>query len=302
MLGKVLMLGLLVAGCQPDMAGDGGSTGMFGLFKGKAAKLPSVVAPELGVMLKREAAFPANPPGLPIPDYNHCTPVRVAGVPPQASFTGTEGDEATFSGFRVAAHAGQPPLALVNISGLKSRLEIWELSTDATPKFTRQRPLQIDPAQANWGASRALDVACLPGDRLAIGLYYANPRTQHAIFVYDIAANAFHKIGDAVLDSSTGVPERSFETWPVTPDSAMVLWHSGEVRVKAEVYVREHDHLLLFSPRHPQGLEVLSLGLDDGNIERWAMVGQTLWLETVDARNIAKPASFVWSLDLAKAL
>jgi hypothetical protein len=129
-----------------------------------------------------------------------------------------------------------------------------------------------------------------------------NPRTRHALFLYDIAANAFHKVGDAVLDSSSGAPERMFETWPLAPDGAMVLWHSGEIRVKAEVYVRERDHLLLFSPRHPQGLEVLTLGLDDGNVERWAMVDHTLWLETVDARNIDKPAAFVWSLDLSKAL
>jgi hypothetical protein len=300
--GKVLMLGLLVAGCQPDQAGDGGSTGMFGLFKGKAVKLTSTVAPELGVTLKREAAFPASAPALPAAAYDHCTPVRVAGAPPRSRFTGTDADEATFSGFRVAAHAGQPPLALVNISDLQSRLEIWELSADAMPGFIRQRTLQIDPAQKTWGASRALDVACLPGDRLAIGLYYANPRTQHALYVYDIPGNAFRKVGDAVLDSSSGAPERTFETWPVTRDSAMVLWHSGELRVKAEVYVRERDHLLLFSPRHPQGLEVLALGLDDGNVERWAMVGQRLWLETVDARNIEKPVAFVWSLDLAKAL
>ncbi len=120
--------------------------------------------------------------------------------------------------------------------------------------------------------------------------------------MYDIARNTFQKIGDAVLDSSSGAPERMFETWPVGRDSAVVLWHSGEIRVKAEVYVRERDHLLLYSPRHPQGLEVLSLGLDDGNIERWTMVGQTLWIKTVDARNIDKPVAFVWSLDLAKAL
>lgn len=302
MLGKVLLLGLMVAGCQPDMTGDGGSTGMLGLFKGKAARIPSIVAPEVGATLKREAAFPDNPPALPVAAYDHCTPVRVAGTPPQARFAETDGEQATFSGYRVAGHGAQQPLALVNISDLQSRLEIWELSLDASAAFKRQRPLQIDPSQGNWGASRALDVACLPGDRLAIGLYYADPRTRHGIFVYDIAANAFHKIGDAVLDSSSGVPERSFETWPVTPDGAMVLWHSGEVRVKAEGYVREHDHLLLFSPRRPLGLEVLSLGLDDGNVERWAMVGQTLWLETVDARNIAKPVTFVWSLDLAKVL
>lgn len=301
-LAKVLMLGLIVAGCQPDLAGDGGSTGMFGLFKGKAAKLPSSVAPELGVTLKREAAFPASLPALAPAAYDHCTPTLIAGTPPRSRFVGTDVDETAAPGFRVAAHGALPALALVNISDLHSRLEIWELGTGAAPAFLRQRPLQIDPGQKTWGASRALDAGCLPGDRLAIGLYYADPRTQHALFVYDIAANAFRKIGDAVLDSSSGAPERMFETWPVTRDSAMVLWHTGQLRVRAEVYVRERDHLLLFSPRHPQGLEVLSLGLDDGNVERWAMVGHTLWIETVDARNIEKPVSFVWSLDLTKAL
>lgn len=302
MLGKVILLGPMIAGSPLSLAGNGGNTGMFGLFKPRVAPLPSVVATELGVKLKRETVFPAHPPALPQPGYDHCAPVRVRGVPPHASFTGDGGDEATSSGFRVAAHAGQPALALVNISDLISRLEIWELSAEATPAFTRQRMALMDPAQASWGAWRALDVACLPGDRLAIGLYYANPHTQHALFVYDITTQAFHKIGPAVLDSSTGVPERSFETWPVSAGSAMVLWHSGEVRVKAEVYVREHDHLMLFSPRHPQGIEVLSLGLDDGNIVRRAMVGQTLWIETVDARALDKPAHFVWSLDLTQAL
>jgi hypothetical protein len=292
-LGKALMLGLIVAGCQPDLAGDGGSTGMFGLFKGKAARLQSIVAPEIGTSLKRETTFPDKPRSPVTAAYDHCQPVRVAGTPPRARFVGVDGEEATFSGYRVAAHAAQPALALVNISDLNSRLEIWELSGGDAPAFVRQRPLQIDAAQKSWGASRALDAACLPGDRLAIGLYYANPRTQHSLYVYDIARNTFQKIGDAVLDSSSGAPERMFETWPVGRDSAVVLWHSGEIRVKAEVYVRERDHLLLYSPRHPQGLEVLSLGLDDGNIERWTMVGQTLWIKTVDARNIDKPVAFV---------
>jgi hypothetical protein len=299
---KGLLVAFVVAGCQPDQAGDGGSDGMFGLFKGKAAKLASTVAPEVGAALKREAAFPAQVPPLPAADYDHCKPLRIAGTPPQAKFVGEDFDGKTVSGYRVGAHAGKPPLALVNVSGLQSHLEIWELASDADPRFTHQRSLQLDPQQATWAATRALDAACLPGDRLAIGLFYANPRTQHALLTYDIAANTFRKIGDAVPDSSGGAPDRLFETWPVTRDAAMVLWHSGEVRVKAEVYVRERDHLLLFSPRFPQGLEVLNLGLDDGNVERWAMVGRTLWLETVDARRIEKPAAFVWSLDLSKVL
>jgi hypothetical protein len=299
---RALLLGTLLAGCQPDLAGDGGGSGMFGLFKGKAAKLPSVVAPQLGAALKREAAFPAASPALPRAAYDHCKPTRVAGVPPASRFVGTDADVPSQSGWQVSAHGAQPPLALVNVSGLKPHLEVWELGTEAAPTFLRQRTLQVDPGQSSWGVWRVLDAACLPGDRLAIGMAYANPRAQHALYVYDIAGNAFAKIGDAVRDSSGGLPGRLFETWPVGPDSALVLWHSGEIRVKAEVYVRERDHFTLFSPRHPQGLELLTLGLDDGNVERWAMVGHTLWLQTVDARNIEKPTAFAWSLDLAKAL
>jgi hypothetical protein len=44
---------------------------------------------------------------------------------------------------------------------------------------------------------------------------------------------------------------------------------------------------------------VLKLGLDDGNVRRWAMNGHTLWLDTVDLRT---NATFVWSLDLSKVI
>jgi hypothetical protein len=299
---KLFLVGTILAGCQPNMAGNGGDTGMFGLFKGKAAPLPSVVAPELGAQLHPETAFPAQAPALPKAAYDHCKPTRVAGTLPQARFVETDTNERSVAAWRIAPRDGVPPLALVNISGLHPHVELWELGAEAVPSFVRQRDLQIDPGQQTWGVSHALDAACVPGERLVVGMAYANPRTQHALYLYDLRGNASRKLGDAVRDSSTGLPDRLFETWPVAPDSALVLWHSGEIRVKAEVYVRERDHFMLFSPRHPQGLEVLTLGLDDGNVERWAMVGRTLWLETVDARDIAKPKTFVWSIDLTKAL
>jgi len=275
---------------------------MFGLFKGQAAPLPSVVAPELGARLHRETAFPALPPALPKAAYDHCKPTRVAGTLPQARFVEADTNEHGVAAWRIAPHDGVPPLALVNVSGLHPHVELWELGSDAAPSFVRQRDLRIDAGQQTWGVSRALDAACVPGGRLVVGMAYADPLTRHALYLYDLRANAFRKLGDAVRDSSTGLPGRLFQTWPVAPDGALVLWHSGEIRLKAEVYVRERDHFMLFSPRHPQGLEVLALGLDDGNVERWAMVGRTLWLETVDARDVARPRTFVWSIDLAGVL
>ncbi|PTT87296.1 hypothetical protein DBR42_11970, partial [Pelomonas sp. HMWF004] len=92
---------------------------------------------------------------------------------------------------------------------------------------------------------------------------------------------------------------RFFETWPVAANAALVLFHTDELRLKAEVYAKKYGHLMLFSDRFPQGLEVLKLGLDDGNVRRWAMNGKTLWLDTVDLRT---NATFVWSLDLSKLI
>ena len=86
---------------------------------------------------------------------------------------------------------------------------------------------------------------------------------------------------------------------PVATNAALVLFHTEELRLKAEVYVRKYDHLMLFSDRFPQGLEVLKLGLDDGNVRRWAMNGPTLWLDTVDLRT---NKTFVWTLDLSQLI
>jgi hypothetical protein len=56
---------------------------------------------------------------------------------------------------------------------------------------------------------------------------------------------------------------------------------------------------MLFSPQHPQGLEVIKLGLDDGNVIDWTVIDKTLWLRTRDRRNDELPDGMVWSLDLS---
>jgi hypothetical protein len=47
-------------------------------------------------------------------------------------------------------------------------------------------------------------------------------------------------------------------------------------------------------------LEVLKLGIDDGNVRAWAMQGKTLCLQTQDKRKQVK--DFAWVLDLNKVL
>ena len=273
---------------------------MFGLFKSKGAvKLSTTVAPELHATLKRESTLPRTPAPA---DDGRCAAMRVAGVPPQAKFVADDFDGDTRTGFRIASRAGVPPLGIVNVGGQVRRPEFWELKSDADPAFVRKRAVQLDPQQDSWASATVFQIACLPGRQLAVGLVHADARPAQTLLTYDTAANTFHKISDVVYDTSSGSPDSLFDMLPAGPEAALILYHTGKIRLKAEVYVREHDHVLVFSPRHPQGLEVLALGLDDGNVVKWTLSGKTLWLQTQDRRDEKQPRDFFWSLDLASVL
>jgi hypothetical protein len=297
---KVLMLGLMVAGCQPDMAGDGGGdTGMFGFFKGKVESLPSTVSPELHAPLKRETTFPRSPAST---DSAGCMEARVEGLPPAARFVPPDFTGTTQSALRVASRSGLAPLGIVNVGGDVRRPQFWELASDTDPSFVRQIPVQIDPAEKGWITARAIDAGCLPGPLVALGLAYSTGRPFQSVVVYDRGTREVRKIADAVYDGSSGSPDSLLATLDAGPDQVLLLYHTDQLRLRAEVYVRQYDHILVFSPRHPQGTEVLKLGLDDGNVVDWVVVGKTLWLHTYDRRNDKHPDGFFWSLDLSAVL
>jgi hypothetical protein len=298
-LGRLAIVALMVAGCQPDQAGDGGSSGMFGLFKGKAARLSSRVAPEVHAALRREAAWPNA--AAPAAD-TRCSAARIDGDPPRARFVGADFDGKTHSGFRIAGGARLPALAIVNIGGDLRRPQFWELSGDADPTFARQVPVQLDPTESAWATARVIEAGCLPGPLVALGLAYATGDTFQSVLVYDRATRQVRKLADAAYDASSGHADSLLATLDAGADRALLLFHTGELRARAEVYLREYDHVQVFSPRHPQGLEVLKLGLDDGNVVDWRLAGTTLWLRTQDRRNDRQPADFVWSLDLSTVL
>jgi len=273
---------------------------MFGLFKSKpAAALTSTVAPEVGAPLKHEAAFTAAPTPLPSPAYNRCKPVGVFGDPPTATFRPTAVDGESSTGFLVAAHGSRPPLALVNRLTGKPVFEIWQMQAGSAQAFDKPVTFSLAPEQSTWHTYVLADAACLPGDQMMLGVSYGDPTPREALFLYDLAAQRFKALGRIEPDATKGPPFRFFETWPVAANAALVLFHTDPVRLKAEVYAKQFAHLMLFSDRFPQGLEVLKLGLDNGNVRRWAMTGTTLWLDTLDPRT---NASFVWSLDLSKVI
>jgi len=102
-------------------------------------------------------------------------------------------------------------------------------------------------------------------------------------------------------DWSQGLPFRFVDTLQVTADAVLVLFHSDKERLGPQRYANRTDHLVLFSSAHRDGVAVLTLGIDDGNVRQWGLVGKTLRLKTSDDRG-AKPREAIWSLDLAKLL
>jgi len=297
-----LLLATVFAGCEPAQSSPGGdSTMILGLFS-KSKKNASTVHADVGAPLVKQAAFPATLDAPPQASYGQAVDVEIDGTPPQASFVTQHIDGRTTSGHRIPAAAGQPPVVVANLikDGIPSA-EIWELDASGT-RFAKRRLDQFDPAQSKWVGYETNGATALPAHKVLVGLRYTNPRAVVGFYLYDRVANDVRPLGVVEPDWTKGVPFIYADTHQVGPDAALVLFHTDKLLLGAERYANGFDHLMLFSPRHPQGLEVLKLGIDDGNVLRWGLVGKTLWLQTADPRGRGTPVSFTWSLDLSRVL
>jgi hypothetical protein len=140
-------------------------------------------------------------------------------------------------------------------------------------------------------------VLALPAGRLLFHLKYRDPRPRDAVFLYDTAIDRARRLSEVDPDWSRGLPFQYLDSLQVRPDVVFARYSSEKERIGPQSYVNHFEHLLLFSPRHPDGLEIVTLGLDDGHVRRWGMVGNRLWLETADDR-ADQAGRFIWSLDL----
>ncbi len=288
-----------LAGCNSDQNEDGGSGNMFGIFGSrKAARTETVVSPALAAALTRADAAPAEVPPAPVTDFGRCEGRHLEGGKREGLLL----DPNAFDYHEVSGIPGQPAIAVLDVRDHGPSVEIWELGAGTPVRFERQRTVQFDPGQAGWTAFSTVGVACLPVHQVLIGLDYSEPQGRTALFVYDVASNGARKLANIEPDPNSFLRGNFFATLPVAPDAVLVLFHTDQERLGPERYVNKYDHLMLFSTRYPKGLEILKLGVDDGNVRRWDMVGSTLWLDTLDARNPAQPVKFTWSLDLSKVL
>jgi hypothetical protein len=254
----------------------------------------------VGCQLRPEAATPAQLPPPADPSFPLCQVKFLRGEPPAGEWAAEEMHGETRRVFVIPANAGQPALAVLPSSGKPKKVQVWELSTEPGPRFLKQRPVALDASQESWVLAYPEAVSCLPANRVAMAVGYHAPAKKVALYTYTPASNQFRRIDLIEPDKSGGPPFTPFEILAVSPNAALLLYHTDPIRLGPENFVFQHDHVMLFSPSRPDGFEILTLGIDEGNIRAWAMDGQVLWLKTSDRRK--RPVDYVWSLDLSKML
>ncbi len=295
----VLLAGVaaVLGGCSPDGEAQSRSDGMFGLFKG--SREHSTVPASVGAQLVREQAYPA---GLAAPSlsYGRSTELAVAGTPPRARFEAQHESGRTARAFRIDTE-GLAPVLLLNADPDAPRIDAWELG--AGDSFVRQRPVALDPAQQQWAGHSVQQVQCLPARQQAVVVHYVPREARYGLFLHDAASGSFRRVADRLQrDTWKPLPASFIDVLPVTREAALLVYRTDAQRLAAETYVNTKEHVLLFSPAQPAGLEVLTLDVADGNIQRWAVRERKLYIEAVDPRQRGKPVTHRWSLDLSRVL
>ena len=294
LLGCTLAAALAI-GCDHAQSSSSSNDTMFGLFKSKS---PSTVDPAVGAALVREATFPAAPATPPAAAYAQPRRMALDAAPPAGKLSpNVDGQSPAEAWITEGKPAG---LALVNVFEPKRVCELWLVDKGDTRQLARQVALQLDPNQQKWSACSAQEVLALPGGKLLVLLRYRVPNLVDALYLLDETGVA-RNFGLAQPDWPAGLPSRFLDNLQLAPDAVLAIYRTDSVRLGAERYVNRFDHLVLFSPRHPRGLEVARIGIDDGNVRDWRFAHGKLWLQTTDSRGDA-PRNFNWSLDLSHVL
>lgn len=272
-------------------------SGEFNMFSFFSNKAPTDISPLVGTELTQETQFPQIPPD--ITNRSHCRKMRYEGKSSAMRFIATDRVETPELAFVVDGLSEKNPLALIN-NPEEGRFDIWSLDASTLKPILPIDIPSFHPRQSKWSSFFILDVACLPNNQVLISVGYDDPTTKYALFIFDINKTSITHIAD--INANARNHEKYMEYKALNANSVLVLYYSDTKRESAEIYHNYYNHLLLFNSEHPEGLEILKLGIDMGNIEQWTVIGNKLYLETMDSRGHQEPKRSYLSLDLSKLI
>ena len=270
---------------------------MFSFFTKKNKVTPTFVHVSMEAKLTKLSSYPASP-YFAEPNIGKCIKVQVQGSPP-ILLNIIDGYIATSQSAFVWRSASTP-LALIN-NQEKARFDVWELESISSLKPIKKVSTNVlDSKSQNWLNYSVVDVACLPEQRLLVAISYNDPRTKIALYLYDTFNQQFSIFSEA--DENTQHLGKYFEQKKLNSGETIIIYYSETTRKSAEIYHHYYNNIVLFSDKHPEGIEILKLGIDDGNVKDWQVVDKKLLLHTVDGRDNKDPKTYFWSLDLSKLM
>jgi len=227
--------------------------------------------------------------------------VQVDGDPPGAVFVAPgEPAQRPRDAFVVPGALGLPSLVFVNLRRGHACVELWEI--DEAQRFVRPRPAAFELGRGDPGDVAVVEALALPRLQALVVVRQERPRPQASLHRLDMATGRLLRIAEVEPDPFAHAPAPWLGVLQLAPDTVLVLHRTGRVPLGRWGDVARENHLVLYSPREPLGLPLLTLALDDGNVSHWGLDGSRLWLHSVDGRLRPQPKIFDWSIDLAAAL
>ena len=306
----VLQVTMLVIGlCLYPLPSSSGIFDMFSFFTKKRPPAPTTVHPALGAQLVKEDNFPDIQQSSSSEDFPlRCQEVRVEGK--QVFFdSGPEGMHVGNTGYLVEGKDIQNPLIFIRNSNNGREKDVWfELWTVETNKnYILKNRLTIEefhpaPNPKTFFAIQVMAIGCLPNRQLLVAIDYSNPAAEFALYRFDIDRLSFAIIYDSV---SHNRQNKYFEQMHLDSENTLAIYYSGRTRQASELYFNYYNHILLFTPAHPEGIEILKLGIDIGNVKEWFVIDKKLFLKTSDGRDYIRDKQArigYWSLNLSQLL
>ncbi len=295
----VCVLCMIAAACDGVGTGEHGNSGtdeMF--FKKKAKATRNVIDDSVAAELLQSDQFPEDT-GVAGAVSMSCQKVLAEGSPPTTRFLPQTIGEIYESGYLVSNFPGHAPVVFQNTEEMS--FDVWKLTSDTDWSIDRkiQGPV-LHPEQDSWVGYFVLDAGCLLPGMVLLAVRHDDPTAEFSLYIYDIAGESFSHVAD--ISPEFRDPHRYFWIRHLDSEKALVLFYSQQTRESAEIYHNYYNHIMLFERGNPEGRELLTLGIDTGNVEDWTVDNNKMYLRTVDHRGHSEPRRSQWSLDLSNVL
>lgn len=273
---------------------ESGVLDMFSFFGSKKnEKTVTVINSKVGEELRREQRFPEDS-RREIP-YGNCQQVEYSGSPPMLSFLYKKPEFASSSAYLVTDLPNKKNFVFINFD---NKIEVWSLNLESKKTEKLIDVGEVLQDQISFKRYAIVKAICLPNNRV---LFAINTNRSHIwpLVVFDADSEKFIPLG---FTQGYGLRDQEYFVFnAISDNTAIAFYFSENVMQQLEFDLNYYNHIVLFSSEFKNGLEILKLGLDVGNIVKLTVDNSVLYMETLDARGFNEITEY-WSLNLNNLL